>query len=505
MTHALKTTRKQNYADWYQEVVSEAELAEHAPVRGCMVIKPWGYALWESIQRVLDRKLKETGHQNAYFPLFIPVSFLEQEAQHVEGFAKECAVVTHHRLEQNKEGKLIPVAPLEEPYVVRPTSEMIIGAMFAKWVESYRDLPLRINQWANVVRWEMRTRLFLRTTEFLWQEGHAVYASAEEAQQEARLILDLYAQFARDHLAIPMIRGEKSASERFPGAVATYCIEAMMQDRKALQAGTSHFLGQNFSKAQGICFCDEGGVEKHAWTGSWGVTTRLIGALVMTHADDDGMVIPPRIAATHLVILPIVHKEENRVAVHHFCNELAASLSHVKLCGEPLGVVVDRREGKSGDKKWCWVKKGVPLRLEIGMREVESGELMLNRRDLGPKEGVRLKASELATKLPTILQEMQDALLAKAEAFQKEHIRAIDSRDELYEFFTPKNLEQPEIHGGFAFAHWSEGPEVEEQLKRDLGVTLRCIPLEDHLQSSPGVCPISGKKSLRRVLFAKAY
>ena len=313
---AISPTRAQDYPEWYQQVIKAADLAENSPVRGCMVIKPWGYSLWENIQQVLDEKFKATGHRNAYFPLFIPLSFLQKEAEHVQGFAKECAVVTHHRLEAGEDGRLKPSGELEEPLVVRPTSETIIGAMFAQWVQSYRDLPLLINQWANIVRWEMRTRLFLRTTEFLWQEGHTVHATAEEAMEETMKMLDLYAWFAREYLAIPVIKGEKTPEERFPGAVSTYSIEAMMQDRKALQAGTSHFLGQNFARASGIRFLDEKGQLQYAWTTSWGVSTRLIGALVMAHGDDHGLVLPPKLAPAQIVILPVIHQEKSRTSVH---------------------------------------------------------------------------------------------------------------------------------------------------------------------------------------------
>lgn len=503
MEHAITPTREENYPEWYQQVIKEAGLAENSPARGCMVIRPWGYALWESIQFILDRKFKETGHENAYFPLFIPLSFLQKEAQHVEGFAKECAVVTHHRLEQNKEGSLVPAGPLEEPYIVRPTSEMIIGAMFAKWIASYRDLPLLINQWANVVRWEMRTRLFLRTAEFLWQEGHTAHATAQEAMDETRQMLSIYVDFVRNTLAISTIPGEKSESERFPGAVATYTFEAMMQDRKALQGGTSHFLGQNFSKAQDIKFCDAEGKEEHAWTTSWGVTTRLIGALIMTHSDDDGLIIPPKIAAKQLVILPIIHKEETREEILRFCDDLAKKLRSVSFGELPFVAFVDKRSERSGEKKWGWIKKGVPLRVEVGKREIDSGKVTLFRRDRPHKEGVSLSTGEMVEKIPAILQEMQGGLLAKSEAFQKSHTHKIDSKEELYAFFTPKNREQPEIHGGFALCHWSGDPEVEETLKKDLGVTLRCIPLD--APEEEGKCILSGKPSKRRVIFAKAY
>ena len=329
---AISPTREEDYAQWYQEVIAAADLAQPSDVRGCMVIKPWGYAIWENMQRTLDQMFKDTGHQNAYFPLFIPLRFLEKEAEHVEGFAKECAVVTHHRLEPGPDGGLVPAGPLEEPYVVRPTSETIIGAMYARWVQSYRDLPILINQWANVVRWEMRTRMFLRTTEFLWQEGHTAHATQQEALEETRLMLDVYARFAEDYMAMPVIKGEKSAGERFPGAVSTLSIEAMMQDRKALQAGTSHFLGQNFARAQEIKFQDQNGQEVFAWTTSWGVSTRLIGAMLMTHSDDDGLVLPPRLAPEHVVILPIYRDDQQRATVLEYCESLQQATERPGLC-----------------------------------------------------------------------------------------------------------------------------------------------------------------------------
>src|SRR3984957_11078295 len=326
---AIHPTREENYPEWFQEVIRVSELAEHSPVRGCMVIKPWGYAIWENMQRILDGMFKATGHVNAYFPLFIPLSFLEKEAGHIEGFAKECAVVTHHRLEKGKDGKLVPAGELEEPLIVRPTSETIIGAMYAKWVESYRDLPILINQWANVVRWEMRTRMFLRTTEFLWQEGHTAHSTEAEAREETMRMLDVYVNFVEKYIALPVIKGEKTPAEKFPGAVNTYCIETMAQDRKALQGGTSHFLGQNFPKASDIKFRDVDGEVRYAWTTSWGATTRLIGAMVMAHSDDDGLILPPRVASSHLVILPVIHKEETKTEVLSYCHSLAGQLRHL--------------------------------------------------------------------------------------------------------------------------------------------------------------------------------
>src|ERR1700741_3791989 len=378
---AITPRRDEDFPEWYQQVIRAAELAEPADVRGCMVIRPWGYGIWENMQRQLDAMFRATGHRNAYFPLFIPLSYFAKEAEHVEGFAKECAVVTHTRLEVDANGKMKPASPLTEPLVVRPTSETIIGASYARWVQSYRDLPILINQWANVVRWEMSPRLFLRTTEFLWQEGHTVHETEAEARAETRQMLDVYETFVRDYLAIPVFIGEKSESERFPGAVQTLCIEAMGQDRKAIQSGTSHFLGQNFSRASGIQFQTRDGKQEYGWTTSWGMTTRMIGTLIMMHADDDGLVLPPRIAPTHTLIVPITPKEETRAAVLEAADKLAAQLRAARYCDAPIEVEVDRRDLGGGVKNWEWIKKGVPLRVELGPRDLESGTVAVSRRD----------------------------------------------------------------------------------------------------------------------------
>ncbi|MBN2188666.1 MAG: proline--tRNA ligase [Chitinispirillaceae bacterium] len=500
---AISPTRSDDYPEWYQQVIKAADLAENSPVRGCMVIRPWGYRLWENIQRVLDKKFRDTGHENAYFPLFIPKSFLEKEAAHVEGFAKECAVVTHHRLQAGPDGTLVPAGELEEPLIVRPTSETIIGAMFAKWAQSYRDLPLLINQWANIVRWEMRTRLFLRTTEFLWQEGHTAHATMEEAQAETRLILDLYADFAENYMAMPVIKGEKTALERFPGAVSTYSIEAMMQDRKALQAGTSHFLGQNFATASGIKFLDASGKEAFAWTTSWGVSTRLIGGLIMTHGDDDGIICPPRLAPSHVVLLPVIHGDDQKASVLEYCESLALELRRVTYDGRPIEVIVDKSEGRGGDKVWSWIKKGIPLYCEIGPRDVAAGAAFIGRRDKSRKERFSLPRAEFVSKVTAILDDIQKNLFEKARALRDANMKTIDTRKEFYDYFTPKNAEKPEIHGGFALCHWNGKAAVEEQVRNDLSVTIRCIPID--AKEEPGTCVISGEPSQRRVIFAKAY
>lgn len=502
---AINPRRDQDFPEWYQQVVRAADMAEPSDVRGCMIIKPWGYGVWENMQRQLDAMFRATGHRNAYFPLLIPLSYLEKEAAHVEGFAKECAVVTHHRLEAGPDGKLRPApsAELTEPLVIRPTSETIIGAAYAKWVQSYRDLPILINQWANVVRWEMRTRLFLRTSEFLWQEGHTAHETEAEAREETTKMLGVYETFVREHLAIPVYAGEKSESERFPGAVQTLCIEAMVQDRKAIQAGTSHFLGQNFAHASGIKFLGRDGKEAFAWTTSWGMSTRLIGTLIMAHADDDGVIMPPRVAPTHVVILPITPKEDTREAVLEACDRLAAELRAQRFHEGAVEVEVDRRDLNGGVKSWEWIKKGVPIRVEIGPRDLEKGTVAVARRDRAPKEKAFVPAAELAATVTETLQAIQDALYARALVHRDEHTRNIDTTEEFYAFFTPQNKDKPEMHGGFARAHWDGTAETEAKIKEDLKVTIRCIPLDE--PEEEGVCVVSGKPSRRRVLWAKSY
>jgi len=501
--NAISPTREEDYPEWYQQVIKAAELSENSVVRGCMIIKPWGYGLWENMQKVLDKKFKDTGHVNAYFPLFIPLSFLEKEAEHVDGFAKECAVVTHHRLEASADGQsLVPAGELEEPLVVRPTSEMIIGQAYSKWVQSYRDLPILINQWANVVRWEMRTRQFLRTTEFLWQEGHTAHATAEEAIEETRQMLDVYADFAQNHMAMPVIRGEKAAHERFPGAVSTLTIEAMMQDRKALQAGTSHFLGQNFAKAMDISFQTEEGEQLHAWTTSWGVSTRLVGGLIMTHSDDDGLIVPPRLAPIHVCILPIYRSEEEEKEVLSYCQNLANELKQIPYHGQPLEVHIDNRPLRGGEKTWQAIKKGIPVRLEIGPRDIKDNAVFFGRRDKGHKEKQSLSCSSLKEKIVSVLDEIQQNLFDTAQSRLKSHSHEINSLDELIEFFKPENPDKPEIHGGFASVYCHEDDQLEERLKAHK-LTHRCIPFE--AEQKPGHCIFTGQNCSQRVIIAKAY
>lgn len=499
---AISPTRAQDYPEWYQQVVKAADLAENSSVRGCMVIKPWGYGIWENIQKQLDKRFRDTGHQNAYFPLLIPLSYFEQEATHVDGFAKECAVVTHHRLEE-KDGKLIPAGPLEEPLIIRPTSETIIGASFSKWVQSYRDLPLLINQWCNVFRWEMRTRLFLRTAEFLWQEGHTAHATKDEAMQETERMHKIYCEFIENVLGLAIIAGEKSAGERFPGAERSFTVEAMVQDRKAIQAGTSHYLGQNFAKASDIKFVSESGTIEYAHTTSWGVSTRLIGAMIMTHSDDDGLRLPPRVAPSQVVILPVIPKPEHSDKVLSFANSLAEKLRTVIYNRDNLAVHVDSRDERGGEKNWQWIKKGIPIRLEIGPRDIESNSVVLYRRDKPHKEKLVISIDDCFLKINGILDEIQNSLLNNARAHMSANtLDTINNFEEFKRFFTPKNPEKPEIHGGFVLAKWSGDPESEKQLA-DLKVTIRCIPLNQ--RGGSGKCILTGKEATLDAIFAKSY
>lgn len=492
---AVTPTREENYPEWYQQVIKVSDLAEHSPVRGCMVIKPWGFALWENIKSALDKKFKETGHENAYFPLFIPLSYLEKEASHVEGFAKECAVVTHHRLEE-KDGKLVPAGELEEPLIVRPTSETIIGEMYSKWIESYRDLPLKLNQWCNIVRWEMRTRLFLRTAEILWQEGHTAHATKEEAIEETMMMLEIYVDIAENYLAIPVIRGRKTEAEKFPGADDTYTFEAMMQDGKALQMGTSHFLGQNFSKAADIGFMSKEGNREHVWTTSWGVTTRLIGAIIMTHADDNGLILPPRVATAHVIIIPFVNKEETKEKVFSYCQNLKEELEKLRFHERQIEVIFDDKDQRAGEKAWKWIKKGAPIRIEVGPKEIDEGTLSLFKRTDEPKDRVKLSKEEILQTLPDLLEDIQKTLYERAKENQQKRIVAIDTKEEFYEYFSKKDC-------GFALVHYNPESSVEEKIQQDLNVTVRCIPLD--LPKEKGTCPFTGAPSEQRVVFAKSY
>ncbi|WII73210.1 proline--tRNA ligase [Bdellovibrio sp. 22V] len=495
---AIVPTRAQNYPEWYQQVIVAADMAENSPVRGCMVIKPWGYAVWENMQAVLDRMFKDTGHVNAYFPLLIPLSFLEKEAAHVEGFAKECAVVTHHRLKGDGNGKLVPDGELEEPLIIRPTSETIIGHQFAKWVKSYRDLPILVNQWCNVMRWEMRTRMFLRTAEFLWQEGHTVHATAKEAEQETLQMLDVYADFAEKYMAMPVIKGMKTPDERFPGAVDTYTIEALMQDRKALQAGTSHFLGQNFAKASEIKYLSAEGKEEFAWTTSWGVSTRLIGGLIMTHSDDNGFVAPPRIAPLHVVIIPIYRNDEEKAQVLEYVQGLAKDLKQQNYAGGSVRVKIDDRDMRGGEKAWQYIKQGVPVRVEVGPRDMAKGEVFVGRRDRGPKDKASQTKTAFVEGIANLLQEIQDGLFERAKKFRDEHIKRITNLQDFEKFFAGDETTAP----GFAMVPWCEEGMGHELLAK-LKVTPRCAPLQQ--DAVQGNCIFSGKPATKWVLFAKSY
>jgi prolyl-tRNA synthetase len=499
---AISPTRTEDYPEWYQQVIKASDMAEMSSVRGCMVIKPWGYGIWEEMKNDLDSRIRATGHENAYFPLFIPLSFLEKEAGHIEGFAKECAVVTHHRLVE-RGGALAPDGELEEPLIVRPTSETIIGRSFARWIQSYRDLPLLINQWANVVRWEMRPRLFLRTTEFLWQEGHTAHADGEEAMEETKRMLGVYRSFAEEQLAIPVIAGEKSEAERFPGAVNTYCIEAMMQDRKALQAGTSHYLGQNFSRAFEIQFTGADDTQQHAYTTSWGVSSRMVGAVIMVHGDDDGLRLPPKIAPTQVVIIPVLTKPEMEQKIMSWCEDVAAEISQGMFAGRQIRVRVDSRDTRPVEKKWEWVKKGVPIRMEIGPRDVESNSVFMGRRDRTPKDAAAVPREGLASLVEKTLSEIQQNLYDDALNLRETYTnRDIADFDQLEKYFTPQNEDKPEIHGGFAWTKWCGELECEMKLA-EMKVTIRCLPFEQ--TNSKGKCAVCGKPATIDAILAKAY
>ncbi len=497
---ALNFDRASNYNQWYQDVIDAADLAEHSMSRGCMILKPWGYALWERCQKYLDESFKATGHQNVYFPLLIPLSCFEKEAEHISGFAKECAVVTHHRLKADENGKLIPDGKLEEPYIIRPTSEMIIGEAFSRWIQSYRDLPVLINQWANVMRWEMRTRLFLRTTEILWQEGHTAHATAKEALSETLQILDLYANFMHDVMAIAVIKGEKPAIERFPGAQNTYTIEALMQNGKALQAGTSHFMGQNFAHACDIRFSNKEGAQEHAWTTSWGVTTRLIGALIMTHSDDNGLVLPPKMSPYHIVILPILRNEETDQSILEYAQELKKHLLTCTWEQEPLRVHIDQRDRRGGEKNWEWIKKGVPLRIEIGLKELQNNQICLISRypDANPIEKQFLKKDSILEYIQSALTSLQQGLLERSQSHIKKHTRFIDNLSDLE---TLTKGESEENAPGFLACYVADNKATENFLKT-YNLTARCMPLDDQRR---GTCLFSAEENAPLMLLAKAY
>ncbi|HEU5290317.1 MAG TPA: proline--tRNA ligase [Cyclobacteriaceae bacterium] len=485
-------SRSEDYSQWYNELVKKADLAEHSDVRGCMIIKPYGYSIWEKMQQALDKMFKDTGHVNAYFPLFIPKSYLAKEASHVEGFAKECAVVTHYRLKNAEDGSGIMVDPdakLEEELIIRPTSETIIWNTYRGWIQSYRDLPLLINQWANVVRWEMRTRLFLRTSEFLWQEGHTAHATSEEAVQEAKKMLDVYTDFAENWMALPVIKGVKTENERFAGAVETFCIEALMQDGKALQAGTSHFLGQNFAKAFDVKFASKEGKLDYVWATSWGVTTRLIGALIMAHSDDDGLVLPPKLAPIQVVIVPIFKSDAELNAITEKVNEIMAELRK-----HNITMKFDNRDTqKPGFKFAEWELKGVPVRIAIGPRDLENGTVEVARRDTKTKQV--MKMDEAAVNVLLLLDEIQKNIYQKAVKYRGEMTTKVDSYDEFKKVLDGK--------AGFVAAHWDGTKETEAAIKEETKATIRCIPLDAAEES--GKCVYSGKPSSRRVLFARAY
>ncbi len=484
--------RSEDYSLWYNELVKKADLAENSDVRGCMIIKPYGYSIWEKMQRQLDDMFKETGHENAYFPLFIPKSYLSKEASHVEGFAKECAVVTHYRLKNDENGKGVVVDPdakLEEELIVRPTSETIIWNTYKNWIQSYRDLPVLVNQWANVVRWEMRTRLFLRTAEFLWQEGHTAHATKQEAIDETEQMINIYAEFAEEFMALPVITGLKSDSERFAGAVETYCIEGLMQDGKALQAGTSHFLGQNFAKAFDVKFATKEGGLAYVWGTSWGVSTRLMGALIMAHSDDEGLVLPPKLAPVQVVIVPIYKTDEEKEAI----TKVALNLRKV-LKQQHISVKFDDRDThKPGFKFAEWELKGVPLRMAIGPRDIENGTVELARRDTKEKEIVAIEGIEAI--IEQKLHDIQSNIYQKALKFREENTRSADTYEDFKRILENQN--------GFVYAHWDGTPETEERIKQETKATIRCIPLT--AKEEAGSCIYSGKPSNKRVLFAKAY
>ncbi len=480
--NAISPSRNEDFAAWYQQVIKNADLAEHSCVKGCMIIKPWGYAIWENIQKILDKEIKKTGHQNVYFPLFIPLSFFEKEAKHVEGFAKECAVVTHCRL-KNENGSLVPDSKLEEPLIVRPTSEMLIGDSFSKWIQSYRDLPVLINQWANVVRWEMRTRLFLRSTEFLWQEGHTAHATKQEALDETVKMLNVYKDFVTDHLAIYPLCGEKTQQEKFPGADITFALEAMMQDKKALQLGTSHFLGQNFAISNNIKFKDKDEQDRFAWTTSWGITTRLIGAIIMTHSDDNGLVLPPNISPYQVVILPIIHNEDDKKDVLTYCRDIKDKLN--------VEVFIDDKDIRGGQKKWQWIKKGVPILLEIGKRDIEKDMVtVINRLDCFNKK-CESKLNFIKT-IEEQLNAMQNELLTRSKNLTISNIKQVTSKEEVLSYFSSDKE-------GFLAIPWDDNNDIEKEITKKLPISVRCLIQKEETN-------LFKEKNVKQVaIIAKAY
>ncbi len=504
---SLKKLRKDNYPEWYQCVVSEADMAENSSSPGCMVIKPWGYGIWERIRDVFDEKIKSTDHENCYFPMFIPLSFFQKEAEHVDGFAKEMAVVTHSRLAMEN-GKLVPSSKLEEPLIVRPTSEAIIADSFSKWVKSYRDLPVLINQWANVVRWEMRPRLFLRTREFLWQEGHTAHATAEEAEKETLTMLEAYKELCEQTLAMPVLSGRKPEHEKFPGAVDTYCVEAMMQDGKALQAGTSHFLGQNFAKSANISFVNKENKQEYAYTTSWGVSTRLIGGVIMTHADDEGMVTPPKIAPYQIVIIPVIKNPDDSELVMSYIKELQSDLAKQTPFGEKIRVKLDKRDKSSIDKFWEWTRKGAPIILEIGKRDVEGNNLMLRQRIyINTPEGKQVVSKdEFVAKAAQYLENIQHAMFTKAQKRLMSNIREdIIDKEAFAEYFANANewiADNTQGKVAFVRGKWCGEPETEEILKQ-MKITIRCIPFNQ--SGTTGTCLLTGKPATMDVIYARSY
>jgi len=486
------TTRAEDFSKWYNELVIKADLAQNSDVRGCMIIKPYGYSIWENMQAELDKMFKETGHSNAYFPLLIPKSYLSKEAEHIDGFAKECAVVTHYRLKNNEEGDGVvvdPEAKLEEELIIRPTSETIIWNTYRGWIQSHRDLPILINQWANVMRWEMRTRIFLRTSEFLWQEGHTAHATKDEAVFETRQMLDVYADFAEHYMAVPVIKGIKTENERFPGALDTYCIEALMQDGKALQAGTSHFLGQKFSETFDVKFTDKDGKQKHVWASSWGVSTRLMGALVMSHSDDQGLVVPPKLAPIQVAIIPIYKGEEQLKVISDKLDPVIKALR-----AKGVRVKFDNRDNQRPGWKFAQYEfQGVPIRLALGNRDLEAGNIEVARRDEKSKETIGF--DDVVNHVEQLLEEIQSNLFNKAKTYRDNHITQVDSYDEFKKVINNK--------GGFVSAHWDGSTETELKIKEETSATIRCIPLEN--KQEKGACILTGKSSTQRVLFAKAY